>query len=342
MQEDHQKKYEVVVNHEEQYSIWPIDRMPPPGWRAVGFSGAKAACLEHIRTVWVDTTPLSLRERSRPKSVQPVEVHPATTTSKLDAWFKRFGDCKDAARRLICFHHAGGGPSLFRNWQRYCPADVEILAIASPGREARLNEKPFDNMGQYVDSLLAVLPTDKPFAFFGHSLGAVISFELARQLHERGMPVPAHLFVSACPAPKLDPEPDPTPPPSDQALIEDITSMGGTPREILESPELLQMLLLPLRADYKLMDDYVVPRHCHVRFPVTAYSGTADKEVPLNDILAWEHWAERGFELRTFAGDHFYLKDHEDILIQDIVRRWPALTCPIQETALDAIGSMAV
>ncbi|TCV97831.1 surfactin synthase thioesterase subunit [Luteibacter rhizovicinus] len=237
-------------------------------------------------------------------------------------WFRCFGASPAARRRLICFHHAGGGPSLFREWHKYCPPDTEVWAVAMPGREARIAEKPVDQMQALANMLVEALPLDLPFAFFGHSLGAVVGFELARQLHERRLAVPQHLFVSACPAPQLCRRDTSRAHLSDAELLRLLEGFGGTPKEILGHREYLDMVLSILRADFNLIDDYVVPNGCDVRFPITAYAGSRDVHVHPDRILAWDRWATHDLVCQRFDGDHFYLAEHREALIDDLFGRW--------------------
>lgn len=243
-------------------------------------------------------------------------------TSARDRWFRRFGKGVVPRRRLLCFHHAGGGPSLFREWHNDVPPDTEVLAVAIPGRETRITETPVTQLHTLVDMLVGVLPLDLPFAFFGHSLGAIIGFELARQLHERKLPVPQHLFVSASPAPHLCHRDISRAKLSDVELLRLLEGFGGTPKEILEHPEFRDMVLSILRADFNLIDEYSVPDDCKIRLPITAYAGAGDLSVRLDKVLAWERWATDGFSCQQFAGEHFYLTRHREALIGSLLRSW--------------------
>jgi surfactin synthase thioesterase subunit len=237
-------------------------------------------------------------------------------------WFRRFGASSGARRRLICFHHAGGSASLFSDWHRHVTSATEVWAVALPGRETRLAETPVDRMETLAALLVEVLPLDLPFAFFGHSLGAVIGFELARQLRMRGLPEPAHLFVSACLAPQLCLQERSRATLSDAELLHALESFGGTPKELLEYPDYLAMVLSVLRADFNLIDRYMAPEGSELRFRITAYAGTADPHVPPDLMRAWERWAMPGFTCRSFAGDHFYLNARRAALIGDLLANW--------------------
>jgi surfactin synthase thioesterase subunit len=251
-----------------------------------------------------------------------VEMNMRTNVKYPNRWFKCFGESPDARRRLICFHHAGGGASLFREWHRYCSPDTEVWAVAIPGRETRITEKPVDQLRTLAGMLVEALPLDLPFAFFGHSLGAVVSFELARQLHEHRLAVPQHLFVSACSAPHLCRRDKSRANLGDAELLRLLEGFGGTPKEILEHPVYLEMVLSILRADFNLIDEYFVPDGCDVRFPITAYVGSSDIHVRPDKILAWDRWATHDFACHSFDGDHFYLTQHREALIKDLLGRW--------------------
>jgi medium-chain acyl-[acyl-carrier-protein] hydrolase len=237
-------------------------------------------------------------------------------------WFRRVEARPRARRRLICFHHAGGGPLLFWDWHRHVPSDTDVWAVAIPGRETRFAEAPIDQMDVLAAMLVETLPLDLPFAFFGHSLGGVLGFEVARQLHERGLPEPTRLFVSACPAPQLCLRERSRATLSDAELLHTLESFGATPKEILGHPEYLQMVLLVLRADFNLIDSYVVPGDSEVRFPITAYAGVSDPHIPPERMMAWERWATPGFRCHSFDGDHFYLNHQRVALIGDLLARW--------------------
>jgi pyochelin biosynthetic protein PchC len=237
-------------------------------------------------------------------------------------WFRSYGGSANAYRRLICFHHAGGGPSLYREWQRSCPPDTEVWAVALPGRETRVAEPPIEHLSVAAERLAEVLPLDLPFAFFGHSLGGVVGFELARLLRERGLPQPEHLFVSASPPPQTCRRASSRGALSETELLHLLEGLGGTPKEVLDHPEIRDIVLTVLRADFHMIDNYQAPEGSTLRLPITAYAGDGDPHVPPERIQAWERWALPGFALRRFDGDHFYLARHRAALIDDVLARW--------------------
>src|SRR5581483_9264935 len=204
-------------------------------------------------------------------------------------------------------------------------AQIEVCPVQLPGRENRLLEAPFAHLSALVETLIAVLQPylDMPYAFFGHSMGALISFELARALRRRGCTLsPAHLFVSGHRAPHIaDPDPPsyalPTP-----EFIEELRGLDGTPEAVLQNDELLHLLLPLLRADFSLCETYRYYQEKPLRCPVTAFGGLQDKSVSREMIGSWREQTCGQFKVRFFAGDHFFLEKEQvavlTALIQDL------------------------
>src|SRR5260370_3294800 len=159
-----------------------------------------------------------------------------------------------AALRLFCFPYGGGGSLSCRDWSRTLPAKVEVCPVQLQGRGSRMHEKPFTRMEPLVKAVLREIGSylDKPFAFFGHSMGAVISFEVARLLRREGTALPVHLFVSGRSAPQLSEPKPPTFSLPDAEFIEELLRLRGTPPEVLNHPVLMQVLLPPLHPDLVL------------------------------------------------------------------------------------------
>ena len=184
--------YKVVMNHEGQYSIWPADRENPVGWSDGGKSGSKAECLAYVKEVWTDMRPLSAQEehgeaRSDKASRVPHMSERTTATSTVGSWIANRKSSSHARLRLFCFPYAGGSALIFRSWSNVLPADVEVCPVQLPGRGTRLMERPFTDLSSLIQVLAQALSSllDKPFAIFGHSLGALVGFELARQFRRK-------------------------------------------------------------------------------------------------------------------------------------------------------------
>ena len=225
-----------------------------------------------------------------------------------DVWIKRSGQDPQTRFRLFCFPFAGGGASLFRTWPERLQSDIEVCAIQLPGREERLAETPFDRLASLVDVLVDVLSPhmDLPFAFFGHSLGSLISFELTRRLRRQKDPGPLHLFVSGSRAPQI-PDPDsPIHQLPDAEFIEALRRFNGTPKAVLDNPELMELFLPLLRSDIRLYETYIYDHEDPLDCPISAYGGLEDEEVSREELAAWRDQTRSRFSMQIFPGDHFF------------------------------------
>jgi medium-chain acyl-[acyl-carrier-protein] hydrolase len=223
-------------------------------------------------------------------------------------WVVRRRDA--AALRLFCFPYAGAGTSAFRGWHEALPPDVEVCSLQLPGRGSRLGEPAFRRMTPLVEALAegvrAALGT--PIAFFGHSMGALVAFELAREMRRRGWPAPRHLFVSGLAAPHL---PDPAPTRlhrlTDGELVAELRRLGGTPPAVLESPEILELTLPTLRADFELLETYRYEPEPPLDCDLTALGGQDDRFVTPGGLAAWAAETSGRFTRVVFPGNHFFL-----------------------------------
>ena len=226
-----------------------------------------------------------------------------------DVWIKRARQDPKTCFRLFCFPYAGGGASFFRTWRERLWPEIEVCAIQLPGREDRLMETPIGGLSALIDVLMDVLYPylDSPFAFFGHSLGALISFELTRRLRRQKAPCPLQLFVSGHRAPQI---PDPDPPIHqlpDADFIEELGRFNGTPKAVLENPELMEVFMPLLRSDIRLDETYVYDHEAPLDCPITAFGGLEDEEVSREELAAWHDQTRSRFNIQMFPGDHFFL-----------------------------------
>jgi medium-chain acyl-[acyl-carrier-protein] hydrolase len=234
-----------------------------------------------------------------------------------DAWFHRPAAAAAPDLRLVCFPYAGAGPQVFRGWARRLPPGVEVCGVVLPGRAARLREAPRERLAPLADDLVDALLELPPAhcAFFGHSFGGLLSFEVARRLHRRGAPLPRQLFVSACPPPHLPPlEPD-VHRLSDRALKERLMKLGGTPLPVLECPELIDLLLPALRADLKAFETHDHEPGAPLPIPMTILGGAGDRVAPAHALEEWGGYTRDSFDLRVFPGGHFFLHSDEDAVV---------------------------
>jgi surfactin synthase thioesterase subunit len=223
-----------------------------------------------------------------------------------------------ASLRLFCFPYSGGSASSFYAWEQALPMDVEVCSVQFPGRENRLREVPFTEMGALVTALEeALLPQlTRPYAFFGHSLGALVCFALARQLRKSGKPGPEHLFVSGHRAPQL---------PYTHELIHDLPvstfidklrTYQGTSESVLQNTELMALLLPALQADFTVFETYTYAEEPPLDCPISAFGGTEDDKVSRIELAHWRVQTHNTFELRMFAGNHFFVQSNKALLLQ--------------------------
>lgn len=224
-----------------------------------------------------------------------------------------------AALRLFCLPHAGGGAGNYRSWVAGLAPEIEVLPVQLPGRETRFLERPYDSIEPLLDGLLgAIRPyLDQPFAFFGHSLGALVGFELARRLAGEGI-VPQHLFVSGYGAPHLSAKLPPMHHLDDVQFVLALHDLNTVPAAVLANEELLALLLPMLRADFAVYERYHYREDAPLSCPITMLGGNADALVSSEMLAAWAAHTRLPGELHLFPGDHFYLQGQETAVWQVI------------------------
>lgn len=222
--------------------------------------------------------------------------------------------------RLFCLPYAGGGAILYHAWAAALP-NVEVCPIQLPGRESRIREPALTRMSLLIDALtVAMRPyLSRPFAFFGHSMGALISFELARRLIMDGQPGPRHLFVAAHRAPQLrdsrpllHTQPEPT-------FVEQVSiRYAALPKQIADDPELMRLFMPTLRADLAVCETYEYHEGAPLDCPISVFGGWQDNVVSCLDLDAWRLQTTAQFSVRMFAGDHFFIKGAKVELLRAI------------------------
>ena len=288
---------------------------------------SRAASLVYAATLSVEPFERYLQDvvaaprRPRPASA-PVERSPldalsperrrllALRLAKRAPWFPSLPSDRLARLRLFCFPHAGGGASAYRAWDGRTPVEVAILPARLPGRESRIAERSFDRMAPLVEALgRAIEPhLTAPFAFFGHSMGAAIAFELARHLRRRGLPAPAALFVSGARAPRFRRDYTPPADPEDAQLLEELRRLEGVPPEAFADAGLMKLILPALRADSALYRHYIYTEEPPLACPIRAYGGLDDPNVSRAQLEAWAEQTSGAFALEMLPGGHFFIR----------------------------------
>ncbi|GCF09100.1 thioesterase II family protein [Dictyobacter arantiisoli] len=225
------------------------------------------------------------------------------------------------SNRLFCFPYAGGGAnSIYRTWQQILPPGVEVCPVLLPGREMKLQQPAYTDTAALVPQLAQqLLPyMNVPFQFFGHSMGALLSFELTRELRRQRLTLPTRLFVSAHRAPQLPRRSEPVHSQPDAEFIHSLRTLGGTPEAVLQNEELLQLFLPTLRADFTLCETYNYQPEEPFNLPIAVFGGQTDKDIPASDLAAWQAQSTRPITQQMFQGGHFYLHNQQAQLLQAI------------------------
>lgn len=237
---------------------------------------------------------------------------------RLSPWLLSIASNGRARVRIFCFPHAGGSGYLFQRWATHIPDDLDLCAVELPGRAERLHEAPFSRLPALMPPLLAHIRPHLglPFAFFGHSMGAMIAFELARDLRRYGLPLPAHLFVSGRRAPHLPSRRRRLHELDDSEFKSELRRLQGTPAAVLENQELMELMMPLLRADFTLIETYACAAEEPLDTPISVFGGSEDPETSREELEGWAAHTNRFGAVRIYPGDHFFLQKHAAGLLE--------------------------
>lgn len=275
-----------------------------------------------------------LLQRLKQKTGQSVSDPPSLQASS-DGWIVRYRQNAQASLRLFCFSYAGGGASVFRSWTDTLPSGVEVCCIQLPGHEYRLGEPAYTRLAPLVETLAdAIYPyLDRPFAFFGHSMGALVSFELARQLRRTHDKHPVRLCLAAYRAPQLaNPNIKIYHLPSEVFKV--VLRADGIPEKILQNEELMQAMLPTLRADFELCDTYRFTEEPPLECPFSIFGGLEDIRVGAADLAEWRIHSSVASNLSMLPGSHFFLHSAQDLLLTAIAQDLALQTNAEEKSAL--------
>jgi medium-chain acyl-[acyl-carrier-protein] hydrolase len=222
--------------------------------------------------------------------------------------------------RLYCFPYAGGGTEIYADWHTVL-AGIEVCTVQLPGRGMRYREPPIDMLPQLLAELAQLTSQDRslPFAFFGHSLGALIAFELARYCRRHYLPLPQRLVVSGCDAPNQRKSGGNLHTLTDEDLIAALRTYNGTPPQVLAHADLMALVLPSIRADFALSERYAYRLQPPLALPLSVYVGKDDMLLSPDSVKGWSVETSETCRTQWFNGDHFFLHAQRDAVLETLL-----------------------
>jgi medium-chain acyl-[acyl-carrier-protein] hydrolase len=225
-------------------------------------------------------------------------------------WFDHLSRIQKPLFRLFCFPYAGGSAHLFRQWQSYFPHTLDVCLVHLPGRGARISEPAFTRFPELITVLAQEIEcyVNDEFALYGHSMGAMISFELARELFRRHGRGPRRLFLSGSRAPQCHRTKKQTYDLPHDEFIAHLRELNGTPQALLDDQQALELFMPTLRADFEMVQTYEYRNGPPLPCPLNIYGGLQDPDVALEELRPWQLQTTATCDLKMFEGDHFFIQ----------------------------------
>ncbi len=226
-------------------------------------------------------------------------------------------------RILVCFPSAGSGAAMYREWPDRLTGMADVLRVQPPGRETRFREPLISDITEYLDQLVDILSVrlDRPFAFFGHSMGSIVAYRVALRLREKRGIEPEHLFVSAFRSPHAPPMKKIHHLADGEFIRELIDTYDGVPEQLLNEPEVLELMLPIVRADLAVVAGHQHEATQAFTCPISAFGGVDDRWVDEVQLSQWCVHTRNSFDLHMIAGNHYYINSNLDDLIDRIKAR---------------------
>ncbi|TQV87406.1 thioesterase II family protein [Aliikangiella coralliicola] len=239
----------------------------------------------------------------------------------LSNWFLRPRPRPNAKIKLLCFPYAGGNASTYLSWVNYLPDTIDLIAVQPPGRSSRMLEAPYSEMTPLIDDLVIDFSQmiDRPYLVFGHSLGSKIAFELMLRCQAMNIRLPEHFIASGSRAAYLSSREDAIYDLPDNELVAELKSLNGTPKEILENDELMELCLPLLRADFKIADTYCASRKI-LNTKITVLGGSEDHLITLSDLQCWENLFTHSANVYMISGDHFFIESNKPAVLRQVIK----------------------
>ncbi|WP_030293827.1 thioesterase II family protein [Streptomyces katrae] len=256
------------------------------------------------------------------------------SAEQFEKWVRRTHPAPDSEVRLVCLPHAGGSASFYFPLSKALAPAVEVLAIQYPGRQDRRHEPNIPSIPDLADQIFAAVRhlDDLPLALFGHSMGAVLAYELALRMQDAGLPSPVRFFASGRRAPSRYRD-DVVHLGSDAQMVAELRKLSGTDAAMLADPELLEMIMPAIRSDYRAVETYRYEPGRKLDCPVTVLTGDSDHRVSIDEAASWEAHTTGPTELHVFPGGHFFLADQNEAVTGLVAERLLRRSVPV--AALD-------
>lgn len=214
--------------------------------------------------------------------------------------------------KLFCFPYAGGSSNIYFKWNQYLLHSIELIPIELAGRGKRIHEKPYDSIDEMINDVFSIIQTynlsESSYSFFGHSMGAIIAYEVAHYLIKKNIVLgPTHIFLSGRQPPHIITDRDITHNLPDELFKEKLFALGGTPKEFFDHPELLSFFLPLIRNDFKIVETYTYSERKPLSSPITVFLGTEEKDIDEKDISEWSLHSSSSCKIYMFPGDHFFI-----------------------------------